>query len=392
MTRKDAAQYVKDHFGFDATPRQWERRIKQWGFTKYSSREDRLQQIAYTGKSVFEVSRPGRRPRSHDFGKLHPHEDRNLRRFARREVSRSRSRSRSNSFTGRPRPTFLEERLDGPSEAITDQTFNLHLAHPALLGVPHNGGFTVAATPAAGEPEQPIQLHLLHEQQSSVFGEPNEPDLFLTVDNNPFDTAGEGDPFPTFPDDLMSTQGGLMGGTSNANLVFPLNAHDSSLNYTSPDHAMSTNYNQYAMSANTMPPIGSGVLTDDMMGGQQMFDNTVQLPRGSGVLDQPDFNGNPIFTFDVVDTDSSTMLPQGNEADFQAIASMTEAVPRSAVDVNDPMQQDVVPLVEEYTRAVHAATLWCLSNHQYNDGLGDKLAASLDPPGKIPSPSSSTRP
>lgn len=43
MTLKDAAKYMADQHGFDATLRQWKRRIEQWKFTKfYRSREESL--------------------------------------------------------------------------------------------------------------------------------------------------------------------------------------------------------------------------------------------------------------------------------------------------------------------------------------------------------------
>ena len=87
LTRKEATAQMKELHNFYATPRQWERKIKQWGFSKYSSRDDRLSQIAQTGKSVYEFSRPDRHPRI----RFDITDDRNLRRFARREISRRKS-------------------------------------------------------------------------------------------------------------------------------------------------------------------------------------------------------------------------------------------------------------------------------------------------------------
>ncbi|RMZ79042.1 hypothetical protein DV737_g3610, partial [Chaetothyriales sp. CBS 132003] len=104
-TLKAARELMIAKHNFLATPRQWERRIKDWGLQKYASRQARMDEIQQQGRSIEDVAEPGRRSATH----LQPNDDRNLRRFARREitrsVSRSRSRSRSQSFGRHSRST-----------------------------------------------------------------------------------------------------------------------------------------------------------------------------------------------------------------------------------------------------------------------------------------------
>ncbi|KIV81710.1 hypothetical protein PV11_03875 [Exophiala sideris] len=376
MTRKDAAQYLKDNFGFDATPRQWERKIKQWGFSKYSSREDRLHQIASTGKSIYEVGRPGRRPRSANMseeGKLHPYEDRNLRRFARREASRSRSRSRSTSFTDKPRPRFQNDFGVPSSSAITDQTFNLHLANPTAFHPPSQG-FTVAATPAAGKPEQPVQLHLLHEQKPSAFGDLDEPELFLTVDDSQYGASSNQDQFPDFSDGLMAGGNSLGPDAHTTNLQFPMGQNDSTANYAFPNDT-SANFDPYAASTN----MDNGLINNGMMG-DQMF-NDVQISQGH--MNQSILDSIPTLTFDAVDTDPIGLVPQLSETDFNQMGDMADTISLAASENSGPLQSDVMPLIEEYTRDIQAAALWWVTNQQYVGSSGEKLAASLDQPGQV---------
>lgn len=98
LSLKDAAKCMKENHDFDATPRQWERRIApdKWGFQKYESREKRLKAIDASGKSLLEVGQRGRRKSTASDGRPTLADDRNMRRFARREASReSRRRARS---------------------------------------------------------------------------------------------------------------------------------------------------------------------------------------------------------------------------------------------------------------------------------------------------------
>ena len=99
-TLKDATQCMITNHGFHATPRQWERKISAWGITKYTPRLERMHQIESQGRTLIEVAAGGRRPRRYS-NTLDVDDDRNMRRFARRALSRSRStsgaRSRSSS-------------------------------------------------------------------------------------------------------------------------------------------------------------------------------------------------------------------------------------------------------------------------------------------------------
>lgn len=123
MALKDAARSMKDNHGFDATLRQWERRIapEKWGFSKYASRDDRLKAIDASGKSLLDVSQRGRRKSTASDGRPSLLEDRNLRRFARREVSReSRGRARSVSVLSDQPDQDMSEGSAAPSPAPSD--------------------------------------------------------------------------------------------------------------------------------------------------------------------------------------------------------------------------------------------------------------------------------
>lgn len=101
MSLKDAARCMSEDHGFDATLRQWERRIapEKWGFSKYASRDERLKAIDASGKTLHDVSQRGRRKSTASDGRPSLLEDRNLRRFARREVSRESRRPRARSVS-----------------------------------------------------------------------------------------------------------------------------------------------------------------------------------------------------------------------------------------------------------------------------------------------------
>ncbi|KAK5315910.1 hypothetical protein LTR70_006552 [Exophiala xenobiotica] len=103
LSLKKAAECVAEKHGFEATPRQWERRIapEKWNFTKYANRDARLKAIEAAGKSLLDVSHRGRR-KSTGSSEGEPDflEDRNWRRWARRELSRGPSRPRAKSVSG----------------------------------------------------------------------------------------------------------------------------------------------------------------------------------------------------------------------------------------------------------------------------------------------------
>ena len=129
-TLKDSARCMHENHNFFATPRQWERRVKAWGLEKYTSRQDRLRQLE--GRSIHEVARAGRRQRAYEASLLHPEQhldDRNIRRFARRELrrpgSRSRSRSRSNSFGRSSRSVSPMPDGEASEEVIQEDVYGI---------------------------------------------------------------------------------------------------------------------------------------------------------------------------------------------------------------------------------------------------------------------------
>ena len=111
LSLKEATQRMSEDFNFDATPRQWERRVapEKWNFTKYANREERLRAISASGKTLLEVSHRGRRRSTASDGRPSLTEDRNLRRFARREVSRE----------PRPRASSVGMLSDASDEEMT---------------------------------------------------------------------------------------------------------------------------------------------------------------------------------------------------------------------------------------------------------------------------------
>lgn len=132
---KEAAKLISQEYHFDATPRQWERRIapEKWNFTKYANRDERLKQIRQSGKSLLEVSHRGRRKSTASDGRPLLNEDRNLRRFARREVSRSRPRAKSVGTTSDASDQEMLDISAAPSPDASESSFYsaepLHSTH-----------------------------------------------------------------------------------------------------------------------------------------------------------------------------------------------------------------------------------------------------------------------
>jgi hypothetical protein len=186
-TLKDAAKCMADNHSFYATPRQWERKVKAWGLEKYATRQDRLRQIEAQGKSIHEVARGGRKNKSYDSGLLHPDDrqgqtDRNMRRFAKRELSRSRSRSRSNSFGHRSRSSSPMPIGEPGPEVLREDIYGLDFSPILQSGAMHTTGATipmnVAAIPADQNPFA-TQAHVLH-MQNCTTGE-REEEVFLSL-------------------------------------------------------------------------------------------------------------------------------------------------------------------------------------------------------------------
>lgn len=123
LSLKESAKRMSEEYNFDATLRQWERRIapEKWNFTKYANREERLAQIRDSGKSLLEVGSRGRRRSTASDGRPSLNEDRNLRRFARRELSRdARPRARSVSAMSTGSDQDMTGTSAAPSPAPSD--------------------------------------------------------------------------------------------------------------------------------------------------------------------------------------------------------------------------------------------------------------------------------
>lgn len=188
-TLREAAKCMVDNHNFHATPRQWERKVKAWSLEKYTTRTDRLRQIQSQGRSIHEVARAGRRNKSYDASLLHPEDqqgqnDRNIRRFARRELSRSRSRSRSNSFgqrTSRSASPFPAGE-PGPEEVIQEDVYGLDFSPILQSGSMRTQSDVIpvnVTAVATGHDVFATQAHVLHVQNQAT-GETND-ELFLSL-------------------------------------------------------------------------------------------------------------------------------------------------------------------------------------------------------------------
>jgi hypothetical protein len=393
MTRKEAAEYMKQHHNFNATPRQWERKIKQWGFSKYTGRDERLAQIAQFGKTVLDVSRPGRRPRSlvDERGNLQPHEDRNLRRFARREVSRSRSRSRSASFADRPRPQFKHEFSDPSANSSVDPAFNFNEMGSEMRRTPSREGPLTSRLRGAREMSDPLQPNFFQNQQVA-YGPNDDPSIAVGMQaqfpqghhhgSPPFNTVPAQTQFNSFahgPIPLHTSQGM---GLANSNQPFSGNSTNAYSGYSMQDAVMQPlppSFNQFGMHP--------GMLPEDIMTEHTMFDNTLQLPPGADGLDQTGFENNPMITFDIVDTDPPAMVSASESATLQTQTAMSIPFPEPTLGDSGSLGRDVLPLVEQYIQAVQSVALSALPRSSHADGLSDRLAADLVQPSKWSHPS-----
>lgn len=185
--RKSTELMIENH-GFYATQRQWERRIAHWGLQKYTSRQARMEAIELQGRTIAEVAEPGRRSQ----GYLQPNDDRNVRRFARRELgrstSRSRSRSRSQSFGNRSRsatPNVGRGRTPSAPDVIVRQEhmYNLDVSVLGEGNFPPASEATPVAIPALPTTQNSHfpQAHVMQTQNITT-GETNS-DVFLSLPN-----------------------------------------------------------------------------------------------------------------------------------------------------------------------------------------------------------------
>lgn len=128
MSLKQAARVMAEKYNFEATLRQWERRIapEKWNMPKYANREERLKQIQDAGKSLLEVSNRGRRRSTASDGRPSLNEDRNLRRFARREISRE-PRPRAKSVNSVLSDDLSDQEMDTTSAAPSPSASDMYL-------------------------------------------------------------------------------------------------------------------------------------------------------------------------------------------------------------------------------------------------------------------------
>lgn len=363
MTRKEAAQFMRDAFGFNATPRQWERRIKQWGFQKYSTRDERMSQIAQSGKSVSDVSKPGRRPRAQSSNSLHPREDRNLRRFARREMSRSTSRTRSNSFTDSSRPDLEDESQGDAQPTFDDSNFNLNFSSNPLLPSQNTVGFNATATATGTHHKHPMQLNYQQEKDPSGFhgnaghggvftvGNRKWSDSESTPSTSQWNPPGSQVHMPTYPPALLSHTS-IDRSLSNPNGSY-LDENASSLGFPM-DNGMLLPNAQYDFNvAGDSIGINPSVLSTNPLSEQQLYDPNLQNTQTSTVA-QAEFD--PIgFQFDVVDVDSASVQLTADGDEYHPMPTLqgafsTSNAPTVNINFAGPLQNDVGPLVEELVR------------------------------------------
>ncbi|EXJ61594.1 hypothetical protein A1O7_02022 [Cladophialophora yegresii CBS 114405] len=387
MTRKEAAEYMKHHYNFNATPRQWERKIKQWGFSKYTNRDERLAQIAQAGKTVLDVSRPGRRPRSSvdERGNLQPHEDRNLRRFARREVSRSRSRSRSTSFADRPRPQFKQEFSDPSGASTLDPAFSFNDLSSEMRRTSSREGLLTGRMQDARGMSDSMQAGFFQNQQAVAHGPNDDPSITVGIPSHfqqgqphgspPFNTVPAQSQFNTFAHGPIPLHASHGMGLANSNQTFSGDPTDTAFGYPMPEPVMQplpTGFNQFGMHPGVLP---EGIMTD-----QAIFDNGLTLQQGTDALDQAGFETHPMITFDIVDTDTAAMVPASEPVPLQVQPAMSASFPGTPLSDNSSLGRDVLPLVEQYIRAVQNVALNSLPRSSNAADMSEKLAADLVQP------------
>jgi hypothetical protein len=191
-TLKQATDLMIQNHDFHATQRQWERKIIQWKLQKYMSRQARLDDLEAQGRTVAEVAETGRRSEN----LLRP-DDRNARRFARREMKRSRSRSsaksRSQSFDNRSRPStpdFQRGRSPSAPDLLVEQerTYALNLsplADPTAQQSLNNTPVPISAFPVTHN-TQLAQAHVM-QTHDVVSGEISQ-SMYLSL---PMDTMSQ---------------------------------------------------------------------------------------------------------------------------------------------------------------------------------------------------------
>ncbi|RMZ88998.1 hypothetical protein DV736_g3771, partial [Chaetothyriales sp. CBS 134916] len=217
---KAAMQLMTSNHNFPATHRQWERRIKDWRLQKYTSRQARIDEIQQQGRSIEDVAEPGRRSAAH----LQPNDDRNLRRFARRELtrspSRSRSRSRSQSFGKHSRSTTPIPHM--PRKTSAPEPLRLKNIHGlSILAADQLTPYVTHEPTAMSEAPNPMDQssHMLQGSQTMP-AQTNDnggvSDLFITVpsENQPSPVSPISNVFPNSSYSYPLPEGPMLSDTS----------------------------------------------------------------------------------------------------------------------------------------------------------------------------------
>jgi hypothetical protein len=215
LTLKVAAKRMRDDHQFVATERQWERRVNNWGLKKYENRQDRLRKLEDQGRTLIEVANPGR-TRKYSHSKNLTIDDRNMRRFARRELIRtpSRSRSRSESSSVGRQSASVSPSLPPNRDAlvIEDRAFDLDLT-PILQ--PDRDHVAISAH-RTEENTNNLQAHVMTMQDPDTGVDHSEmflavplPDAPEPVDDTstiaaPFTQQSFDDGYSSYPDMVMS--------------------------------------------------------------------------------------------------------------------------------------------------------------------------------------------
>lgn len=371
MTLKSAAAEMSKA-GFDATPRQWERRIKQWGFQKYSTREDRLKQIEKSGTTIERIGRGGRLPRD---GLLHPHgpEARNIRRFVKRELSRSRSRSRSNSDGRSP----YDSGEQSPDQPFVRPDFYNNNTPPEEQSIHEARRLSQEINLSDMRQEQ--NLHIMH------------PEVVVTGDAVPWQTTamqsipvlqGNHEGFPDY-EDMMSSQGSISRPDSDPTMPFQIPRQ-----HLANDFGLLESTSNDTENIIAFDPTKQDLLfaVDGTAPSQQSFDTVMGGSQPEPLL--TGFDHIPSFQFDHVPSTAPVTPIMGLNQDYH-FASDTKSdegqiSQESYLEGHTTLHHDVNSLIEGYIQAVHSAVMISLPN--VNNDFTAQLFKALKFPSTIPTP------
>lgn len=212
MTLKDAATRMRLDHNFDATPRQWENRIgpEKWGLQKYANRDDRLKVIQGAGWTLHDIGCRGRRKSISADGSPLLQDDRNLRRFAKRELSRnarrhSRSVSASSSEIYRSTEVSNSAASSPPAYGSYSEAA-IHMTEPQVppeLSIPPPMATSCSPSLATFESTQSEPHMSVPMITYSAHGDSGMPDANLSLDD-PYQSVHTLLGQPTFHDVPMS--------------------------------------------------------------------------------------------------------------------------------------------------------------------------------------------